>query len=49
MTAWVTDEPRCASAVSFIFCRTKAEICDGEYCLPSAVTQASPLAALMIL
>ena len=23
----------------------KAEICEGEYCLPSAVTQASPLAA----
>ena len=43
MTACVTGRRRWASAVSFIFCRTNAEIWDGEYCLPSAVTQASPL------
>src|SRR5271157_3789694 len=49
MTACVTGPPRWASDVSFIFCRMKAEICDGEYCLPSAATQASPLAARMIL
>ena len=34
MTACVTVSPSLASAVSFIFCRMKAEICCGEYCLP---------------
>ena len=37
------------TAVSFIFCRMKAEICEGEYCLPSSSTQASPFDALEIL
>ena len=45
MTAFSTFSPRNDSAVSFIFCRTKAEICEGEYFLPSASTQASPLSA----
>ncbi len=35
--------------VSFIFCKMKAEICDGLYFSPWASTQASPLSALMIL
>src|SRR5277367_5750555 len=49
MTAWVTGPPRWASAVSFIFCKMKAEICDGEYCLPSTLTHASPLGPRTIL
>ena len=50
ITACVTFSPRCASAVSFIFCRMKAEISDGEYFLFSRPwTQASPLSALTIL
>ena len=49
MTAWVTSSPRNFSAVSFIFCKMKAEICDGLYFSPWASTQASPLSALMIL
>ena len=49
MTAWVTFSPRYASAVSFIFCRMKAEIWLGLYFLPWASTQASPLSALTML
>ena len=49
MTACVTGWPRCDSAVSFIFCSVKAEICEGEYFLPSASTQASPLSPRAIL
>jgi hypothetical protein len=29
MTAWSTGSPRKDSAVSFIFCSTKAETCEG--------------------
>jgi hypothetical protein len=43
MTACVTGLAEIASAVSFIFCSMKAEICDGEYFLPRPSTQASPL------
>ena len=49
MTALVTACPRYFSAVSFIFCKTNADICDGEYFSPFASTQASPLSALTIL
>ena len=37
MTAWVIFSPRLASAVSFIFCKMKAEICEGEYGLRDVV------------
>ena len=49
MTASLTSDPKYFSAVSFIFCKVKAEICDGEYFLPFASTHASPLSALIIL
>ena len=48
-TAWVMPWPRYDSAVSFIFWRTKAPTCDGEYCFPPASTHASPLDAAVIL
>ena len=48
-TASVTGSPRCASAVSFIFCRMKADTWLGEYFSPFASIQASPLPALTIL
>src|SRR5215469_4080119 len=49
MTAWVTVSPRYASAVSFIFCRMKALICDGAYFLLRLSTHASPFSPVMIL
>ena len=48
-TACVTPWPRYDSAVSFIFCRTKAPTWDGEYCFPPAATHASPLDALTVI
>src|SRR6516225_6192265 len=49
ITASVTVSPRYASAVSFIFCRMKALICEGAYFFPRPSTQASPLSPVMIL
>ena len=49
ITALVTAWPKYFSAVSFIFCKTNAEICAGEYFFPFPSTQASPLSDLTIL
>ena len=49
ITACFTSEPKYFSAVSFIFCSVKAEICDGEYFCPFASIHASPLSELTIL
>ncbi|WP_331301487.1 hypothetical protein [Methylobacterium oryzae] len=45
MTACVTGWPRCDSAVSFIFCSVKAEICDGEYAKAAAAKHGAPAGA----
>ncbi len=42
ITASATDSPRNASASAFSFWRIIALISGGAYCLPSAVTRASP-------
>src|SRR5918997_5560705 len=42
MTAPSTVSPRYASASALSFCRIIAEISGGAYCLPSALTRASP-------
>ena len=49
ISAFVTVCPKYFSAVSFIFCKTNAEICAGEYFLPLPSTHASPLSDLTIL
>ena len=49
ITALETGWPKYFSAVSFIFCKMKAEICEGEYFSPFASIQASPFSELTIL
>ena len=49
ITALVTSWPKYFSAVSFIFCKTNADIWDGEYFFPLASIQASPFSELIIL
>ena len=49
ITALVTSWPKYFSAVSFIFCKTNAEIWEGEYFSPLLSTHASPLSAFTIL